>query len=145
MESVVAANPDVVAMRLALVERYLHAADGERDDAARIAQLDKAKFHAGEAAARATTLDDQARSLRYLGWTTAMTTDSVQGAAFLEQSLQTDPSNPDTEWYLAIVRFERLGDANGARPLLEDLLTGSLSDQQRTAVEAELDKVNAAR
>jgi hypothetical protein len=144
MEAVVAANPDVVPMRLALVERYLRAADGEHDDAARIEQLDKAKFHAGEAAARATTADDQVRSLRYLGWTTAMTTDPAQGAAFLEQSLQKDPSNPDTKWFLAVVRFERLGDAADARPLLDELLAGSLSDQQRAAVQNELTKVNAA-
>ena len=144
MEGIVAANPDVVPMRLALVERYLRAADGEHDDAARVEQLDKAKFHAGEAAARATTPVDQARSLRYLGWTTAMTTDPVQGAAFLEQSLQQDPANADTTWFLAVVRFERLGDAAGARPLLDQLMAGTLGDQQRLAVQNELTKVNAA-
>lgn len=144
MEAAVAANPDVVPMRLALVERYLHAADTEKDDAARAAQLDKAKFHAGEAAARATTTDDQARSLRYLGWTTAMTTDPAQGAAFLEQSLTKDPSNGDTMWFLAVVRFDRLGDAAGARPLLAQLMAGTLSDQQRQAVQSELAKVDAA-
>jgi cytochrome c-type biogenesis protein CcmH/NrfG len=144
LEAAVAANPDVVAMRLALVERYLTAADGEHDDAARLQQLEKAKFHAGEAAARATTPEDQARALRYLGWTTAMTTDPAQGAAFLEQSLEQDPSNPDTLWFLAVVRFERLGDAASALPLLEQLQSLATTDTQRQAVQSELTKINAA-
>jgi hypothetical protein len=144
LEAVVTANPDVVPMRLALVERYLHAADGERDDTARVTQLEKAKFHAGEAAARAATTADQARSLRYLGWTTAMTTDPVQGAIFLEQSLTKEPGNGDALWFLAVVRFDRLHDAAAARPLLEQLMAGPLSDQQRQAVENELAKIDAA-
>jgi cytochrome c-type biogenesis protein CcmH/NrfG len=144
LEAAVAANPDVVSMRLALVERYLTAADGEHDDAARLQQLEKAKFHAGEAAARAATTDDQARSLRYLGWTTAMTTDPDQGAAFLEQSLNLEPTNPDTLWFLAVVRFERLGDAASAQPLLQQLQSLATSDTQRQAVQAELTKVDAA-
>lgn len=144
MEAIVAANPDVVPMRLALVERYLHAADAEQDDTARLEQLNKAKFHAGEAAARAQTTDDQARSLRYLGWTTAMTTDPQQGEVFLEQSLQKEPTNGDTLWYLAVVRFDRLQDAADAQPLLEQLMSMQLGDQQRQAVQTELNKVNAS-
>src|SRR5437899_9574253 len=46
METVVAANPDVVPMRLALVERYLEAADGETTADAKRAQLERAQFHA---------------------------------------------------------------------------------------------------
>jgi len=144
MEAVVAANPDVVPMRLALVERYLHAADAEQDANARVQQLDKAKFHAGEAAARATTVDDKARALRYLGWTTAMTTDPQQGASFLEQSLSIEPGNGDSLWYLAIVRFERLHDPAAAKPLLDQLMASQLDDNQRTAVQNELQKVTAA-
>ena len=144
METVVAANPDVVPMRLALVERYLHAADGETNDDARVTQLQKAQFHAGEAAARATVPADQARALRYLGWTTAMLTDPAKGAALLEQSLTAEPGNPDTLWYLATVRFDRLHDAAAAKPLLTQLLTLPIADTQRTVVQAKLDKVNAA-
>ncbi len=144
LEAIVNANPDVVSMRLALVERYLTAADGETDNTARLQQLEKAKFHAGEAAARATTNDDQARSLRYLGWTTAMTTDPEQGAAFLQQSLDKEPANPDTLWFLAVVDFERIGDAASAQPLLEQLQSLATSDTQRQAVQTELNKVDAA-
>ncbi len=53
---------------------------------AKKAQLQRANFHAGEAAARATTSPDRARALRYLGWTTALLTDPAKGAALLEES-----------------------------------------------------------
>lgn len=144
METVVAANPDVVPMRLALVERYLHAADGEQTAEARRSQLQRAQFHAGEAAARANATADQARALRYLGWTTALLTDPTKGAGLLEQSLAKEPGNPDALWFLATVRFERLNDPAGAKPLLEQLLSMQIDDTQRAAVQSKLDKVNAA-
>ena len=144
LEAVVAANPDVVPMRLALVERYLHAADGEQTADARQAQLEQARFHAGEAAARATTTSDQARALRYLGWTTALLTDPAKGAGLLEQSLVKEPGNPDALWFLATVRFDKLNDPAAAKPLLEQLLTTPVDDTQRQAVQAKLDTVNAA-
>jgi cytochrome c-type biogenesis protein CcmH/NrfG len=144
METVVAQNPDVVPMRLALVERYLRAADGETTVDARFEQLQRANFHAGEAAARATTVDDQARALRYLGWTTALLTDANRGAGLIQQSLEKEPGNPDSLWFLASVKFNKLGDAAGAKPLLEELLQTPVDDTQRQAVQALLDKVNAA-
>lgn len=144
MEAVVAANPDVVPMRLALVERYLSAADSEQTVDAKKAQLQRANFHAGEAAARATATADQAKALRYLGWTTALLTDPTQGAALLEQSLVKEPGNPDALWFLATVRFDKLNDPGAAKPLLEQLLATPIADTQRQAVQAKLDKVNAA-
>jgi len=144
METVVAANPDVVPMRLALVERYLRAADTEQTLDGKSAQLERARFHAGEAAARATTIPDQARALRYLGWTTALLTDPAKGAGLLEQSLVKEPGNPDALWFLATVRFDKLSDAAAAKPLLEQLLATPVDDAQKQAVQAKLDKVNAA-
>lgn len=144
MESVVAANPDVVPMRLALVERYLHAADGEPTTDAKKTQLERARFHAGEAGARATITADQARALRYLGWTTALLTDPAKGAGLLEQSLVKEPGNPDALWFLATVRFDKLNDPAAAKPLLEQLLAAPVDDPQRQAVQALLDKVNNA-
>ena len=146
MEAVVAANPDVVPMRLALVERYLSAADNETTTEARQAQLERARFHAGEAAARATADPDKARALRYLGWTTALLTDPAQGAQLIQQSLDLEPANPDALWFLATVRFQKLSDAAGAKPLLEQLLATlpPVDESQRQTVQALLDKVNAA-
>lgn len=143
METVVAANPDVVPMRLALVERYLRAADEEQTLEGKKAQLERARFHSGEAAARATTNADQARALRYLGWTTALLTDPARGADLVEQSLAKEPGNPDALWFLATIRFDKLNDPAAAKPLLEQLLTAPVDDAQRQAVQAKLDKVNA--
>jgi cytochrome c-type biogenesis protein CcmH/NrfG len=131
-------------MRLALVERYLRAADSEQTLDGKKTQLERAGFHAGEATARATTTADHARALRYLGWTTALLTDPAQGARLLEQSLAMEPGNPDALWFLATVRFDKLNDAAAAKPLLEQLLTTPVDDAQRRAVRAKLDKVNAA-
>jgi hypothetical protein len=144
MEAVVTANPQVVGMRLALVERYLHAADSEQTPEARSAQLERARFHANEAVARATALADQAKALRYLGWTTALLTDPATGAKLLEESLAKEPGNPDALWFLATVRFNKLADAASAKPLLEQLLTIPVDDAQRAAVQDKLDQVNAA-
>lgn len=146
MEAVIAANPNVVPMRLALVERYLSAADKETTVDAKRAQLQKAQFHAGEAAARATTTADQARALRYLGWTTALLTDPAKGAQLLQESLDMEPANPDALWFLATVKFEKLNDPAGAKPLLEQLLTtlSPQDDSQRQTVQSLLDKVNTA-
>jgi cytochrome c-type biogenesis protein CcmH/NrfG len=146
MEAVIAANPDVVPMRLALVERYLSAADTETTADAKRTQLERARFHANEAAARATTTADKARALRYLGWTTALLTDPNQGAQLVSQSLDLEPANPDALWFLATIRFEKLNDAAGAKPLLEQLLStlSPVDESQRQTVQALLDKVNAA-
>ena len=143
MESVIASNPDVVPMRLALVERYLKAADDETTADGQRAQLDRAHFHAGEAAARATNDADAARALRYLGWTTALLTDPTKGAGLVEQSLEKEPGNPDGLWFLASIKFSKLNDAAGARPLLEQLLATPIDDTQRQSVQSLLDKVNA--
>jgi cytochrome c-type biogenesis protein CcmH/NrfG len=73
-----------------------------------------------------------------------MLTDPAKGAALLEQSLTAEPGNPDTLWYLATVRFDRLHDPAAAKPLLTRLLTLPIADAQRTVVQTKLDKVNAA-
>jgi hypothetical protein len=144
MEAVLVANPDVVPMRLALVERYLRAADGESSlDAAR-AQLEKARFHAGEAAARATTTEDHARALRDLGWSTARLDDPVNGAKLIEQSLTESPDSSDAIWFLANVRFTGLHDPAGAAPLLAALLADAPTDAQREAITQLQAKVEAA-
>ena len=144
MEAVLAANPDVVPMRLALVERYLRAADGESTLEAARAQLEKARFHAGEAAARATTTEDHARALRDLGWSTARLDDPTTGAKLIEQSLAESPDSSDAIWFLANVRFTGLHDPAGAAPLLAALLADAPTDAQRQAITQLQAKVEAA-
>jgi cytochrome c-type biogenesis protein CcmH/NrfG len=130
MEEVIAANPTVVPMRLALVERYL------RDGA-----LDKAQRHAAEALQHDPGTTDRARALRYLGWTTALLGDPTNGADLLERSLELVPDDLDGLWFLANVRLEGLGDPAGAVPLLEQLLAAEdVPAPQRERVQATLDQ-----
>lgn len=147
MEHVVAENPDVVPMRLALVERYLRGAEteatnGGEDEAERLLGL--ARAHARQAEDRATTLDDKARALRYLGWTTALLGAPEEGEVLLIQSLGIDETNPDALYFLAYVRFELLGDAQAALGPLEALSGQDMTDRQRQVIGALLADVHLA-
>jgi cytochrome c-type biogenesis protein CcmH/NrfG len=133
LEQVVAEHPEVVAMRLRLVERY-------------IADLDfaSAQTHAEEAAVRATTVEDRSRALAYLGLTTALLGDGEAGEGLLMQSLALDPTNRDSLYYLARVRYEVLGRPDAAIGPLEQLLELELTDEQRSLIEGMLAEVQVA-
>lgn len=133
LERVVAEHPSVVPMRLALVERYLRANE-----------LEDARRHAEEAAARAETLEDRARALRYLGWTTALLGDASLGEGILVQSLALDPSDRDALYFLGRVRFELLGRPDLALEPLERLQGFEMDDEQRRLVETLLAEVRVA-
>jgi cytochrome c-type biogenesis protein CcmH/NrfG len=134
MEAVIAANPDVVPMRLELVERYLDAGD-----------VTRAHAHAEEAATRATEDDDRARSLRYVGWTVALLGDPVEGERVLRQSLSIEADHPDSLWFLARVLFEGQARPADAIPMLEEILAaGDLPDTERPSVQRKLEEARAA-
>lgn len=133
LERVVAEHPDVVPMRLRLVERYLRANE-----------LENAQRHAEEAAVRAETVEDRARALRYLGWTTALLGEPEQGEGLLVQSLGLDPTNRDSLYYLGRVRFELLGRPDLAVTPLEELAAMAMDDEQRQLVETLLAEVRVA-
>jgi cytochrome c-type biogenesis protein CcmH/NrfG len=133
LERVVAENPDIVPMRLRLVERYLRANE-----------LANAQLHAEQAVVRATTIEDRARAQRYLGWTTALLGDPEQGEGLIVQSLALDPSNRDGLYFLARVRFEQLDDPAGALEPLEILVDTEMDDEQRSLIETLLAEVQVA-
>jgi cytochrome c-type biogenesis protein CcmH/NrfG len=134
MEEVVAANPDVVPMRLALVERYLDAGE-----------IGSAHGHAQEALERATTPADRARSLRYVGWTIALLGRPADAETALRESLAVEPDHPDSLWFLARVLFEGQGRPADAVPVLEQILASAeLPAAQRPSVQAKLDEARAA-
>jgi len=133
LERVVAEHPGVVAMRLALVERYLRAGE-----------LESAQHHAEEAAVRAEVVEDRARALRYLGWTTALLGDPEQGEGLLVQSLALEPANRDALYFLARVRFDQLDDAAGALEPLEQLTAMDMDDEQRQLIDTLLAQVREA-
>jgi tetratricopeptide (TPR) repeat protein len=133
LERVVAENPGVVPMRLSLVERYLR--DGELEDARR---------HAEEASVRATTIEDRARALRYLGWTTALLGDPEQGEGIIVQSLALDPTDRDSLYFLGRTRFQLLDRPDLALEPLEELAAMEMDDEQRSLVETLLAEVQVA-
>jgi tetratricopeptide (TPR) repeat protein len=133
LEQVVAENPDIVPMRLRLVERYLR--DGE---------LESAQRHAEEASVRATTIEDRARALRYLGWTTALLGQPEQGEGILVQSLALDPTNRDALYFLGRTRYQLLDRPDLALEPLEELAAMEMDDEQRQLVETLLAEVRVA-
>jgi hypothetical protein len=133
LEQLVAEHPDVVAMRLALVERYLRDSD-----------LEPARAQAEQAAVRAQTIDDRATALRYLGWTTALLGDPTEGEGLIVQSLGLVPDDRDSLYYLGRVRFELLHRPDLAVTPLEHLAAMDMDDDQRRLVNQLLDDVRLA-
>ena len=133
LERVVAEHPGVVPMRLALVERYL-----------REGQLEEAQRHAEEAAVRAEAIDDRARAVRYLGWTTALLGEAETGEGLLVQSLALDPSDPDGLYFLGRVRFELLDRPDLALEPLEQLDGVEMNADQRRLVDDLLAEVRVS-
>ncbi|MDX1689853.1 MAG: cytochrome C biosynthesis protein [Acidimicrobiia bacterium] len=120
MEQVVAENPEIVPMRLALARRYVEA--GEFSDALRHYMV---VLEAGP--------DPEA--LAYVGWMTHLSGDSETGAVFLERSLAERPGYELALWFLANTRLDGLDDPAGALPLVDELAGTDLPDDLDRAVE----------
>lgn len=133
MEEVVAANPQVVPMRLALVERYLRKGDRE-----------KADQHAAVALRLAEEPADRQRALKLAGWLAALGGDPAKGSELLTRSLELEPDDLDSQWFLANVRLTGLGDAVGAVTLLEAMLRRDIPAEKRAVVEQKLAEARAA-
>jgi cytochrome c-type biogenesis protein CcmH/NrfG len=133
LEQVVDEHPEVVPMRLRLIERYIEDQDFE-----------SAQAHAEEAVVRATTVAERSLALTWLGLTTAVLGDPDTGEGFLVQSLALDPTNRESLYYLARVRFEFLDQPEGAVAPLEELLDMTITDEQRTLFEDMLSQARIA-
>lgn len=120
MEQVVAANPDVVDMRLRLAHRYLD--DGQNREAFRhyMAVLDR---------------EPHPEAMSHLGWIVFQDGDVDLGLQLLEASLERAPDDAETLWFLANVQLYGRSDAGAALPLLERLLERGDLGAQRTQVE----------
>lgn len=132
MEEVVAANPDIAPMRLALADRYF--ADGEFSDALThyMYVLD--------------TLGVQDPSaLANVGWMTYRSGVPDVAESFVLRSLDVQPDGGVAFWYLANIRFFGLGDAAGAvEPLGKLLDYENLPTELRDEAEQLLVEVEAA-
>lgn len=108
MEAVVAANPDVVAMRLALARRYFEAVDYGRALDHYMVILDGQGVESPEALAN-------------VGWMTAVSGRPDVGLSFVERALAIEPDYPQAYWYLGNIMVV-LDDGIGAMEAFEVLL-----------------------
>lgn len=115
LESVVAANPEVIGMRLALARRYVEAGDFSAAFPHYMAVLERQP--------------DEPQALMYLGWMTYVSGDAATGVALLERSLALAPDNTLARWFLANALLHGLEDGPGAIPLLEAVIADPLTPE----------------
>jgi tetratricopeptide (TPR) repeat protein len=133
LESIIAAHPESLAMRLALADLYF-------DDGDYSASL---PHYLGVLEGEPTPLEES-RALGRIGWMAYLTGQTTAAADYLEASLEADPDNGEGKLFLAVVLFEGSGDAAGAIPLLEEVLAiPGLPDDMRQAVGAVLDEARS--
>lgn len=105
LEAVVAANPEVVEMRLALAQRYV---SKERYDLAVVHYT------------KALELEpDNAEAQAHLGWIMLQVGQPDEAARLVDQAVENDPDLLDALWFQANVRFYGQGDAAGAIEVLD--------------------------
>ena len=128
LEQVVAANPEVIPMRLALARRYFEAGQYSQALDHYLSILDQ---------------EQNPEALANVGWMAYSSGEAETAAAYLEQSLEAAPEYPQAKWFLANVRFFGMEDPAGARQLLEDVLAadGVPSDVRQEA-NTMLDEIN---
>lgn len=132
MEAVVAENPNIAPMRLALADRYF--AEGD---------FSNALNHYMYVLETLEVKDPSA--LANVGWMTYLSNVPDVAASFVEESLAIQPDGGIAFWYLANIRFYGLGDAAGAMEPLEQLLAyDSLPEEMRTEAERLLADVEAS-
>jgi len=109
MEAVVAANPDVIGMRLALARRYFEAGE-----------FDKALDHYFEILDR----EQNPEALANVGWMTYLSGRPDIAAGYLEAALQRNPDYLPAQWFLANV-YVTLGRTDEATIFLTAIASSS--------------------
>lgn len=132
MEAVVAANPDIAPMRLALADRYF--ADGD---------FSNALTHYMYVLDTLGVQDPSA--LANVGWMTYRSGVPDVAESFVVRGLDIQPDGGIAFWYLANIRFYGLDDAAGAVEPLQKLLEyDDLPPDLRAAAEQLLTEVEAS-
>jgi cytochrome c-type biogenesis protein CcmH len=131
LEAVVATNPEVLEMRLALAHRYFDRRDYRKALEHYKVVLDR---------------EPDPEALAHLGWITYVTLQRADLAAeLLERSLERRPGDPEALWFLGTVQLHGLKDAKAAAATLTRLrgLPGLTGDQRRQ-VDGQLRTARAA-
>lgn len=118
MEAVVAANPEIVGMRLALAGRYLEQG-----------AYDKALPHYRQVLEREP---DNALALASLGWVLLQLGDATAATSFVDQALAREPTLPMAWWVQANIRLYDGQDPQGA--------VESLQRMQQLPLQAEVEQ-----
>ncbi len=106
MEQVVASNPDVVGMRLALARRYFEAGT-----------FDKALDHYFEVLER----ESHPEALANIGWMTYLSDRPDVAVGYLEAALERDPEYLPAQWFIANV-YSTLGRIDEAVVFLVNII-----------------------
>ena len=134
MEEQIAKTPNVLGMRLALVERYLR--EGKIDDAFRHTQV----------AINAPGTDQELeKAFRLHGWLLALMGSPTLGADYLRAALNLSPDDRDAMYFLARVELSGLHDPDAAQDVLDHLRTFTLSTEQQDHLDAVQHDIDAAR
>lgn len=107
MEQVVAANPEILPMRLALARRYVEAGDFSTALPHYMFVLDR---------------ETDPEALMYVGWMTYVSGDAATGAMLLRESLAILPGDTLAQWFLANALFDGTGETTEAILLLQAVI-----------------------
>jgi tetratricopeptide (TPR) repeat protein len=110
LEEVVAQNPGINAMRMALADRYF-----EEEN------YGKALDHYLTIAENNPTPAEEGRALTRIGWMAYTTGQPEAAEQYLQTSLTVDPTNDETKLFLGFVLLYGLEDPEGALPWLEEV------------------------
>jgi len=110
LEEVVAQNPNINAMRLALADRYFEEQD-----------YGKALDHYLTVAENNPTPVEEGVALSRIGWMAYQTGQPEAAEQYLQTSLTVDPTNQETKLFLGFVLLYGLDDAEAAIPWLEEI------------------------
>lgn len=128
MEAVVAENPNVAGMRMALAELYVEEGN-----------LSKALDH------YMIVLEiepENPEALTRVGWLTSVSGEPGLAVPFFERALAIEPDCPQAYWFLANARID-IGDKEGAIGPLEALLTYEIPTDVRTEALAMLEEARS--
>jgi cytochrome c-type biogenesis protein CcmH/NrfG len=120
MEAVVAQNPNIPGMRLALADRYVEAGAYSRALEHYMVVLDQEP--------------ENPTALARVGWLTFLSDEAEIAEPFIVRALAIEPDFPQAYWYLANVRIQ-MGNSQGAIEPLERLLSYDLPGDVRAQAE----------
>lgn len=129
MEAVVAENPEVIGMRMALAELYLEEGNTSKALEHYMIILEQEP--------------ENTEALVRVGWLTSIADEPALAEPFFEKALSIDPDFPQAYWFLANVRFDMGNKAGAIEPLEALLAFAEIPDEVRTEATAMLEEARS--